>query len=73
MVQMGIPREILKMRPDVRYVFKPFGEFASEYPDDYFDRVFSVSTLEHIAWEKLIEVFRDMHRVLSKNGGLFPI
>ena len=64
----GDPRELSSVWPDTKYVFKPFGKFSKEYPDDYFDRVFSVSTLEHIPYKKIPSVFEDMHRVLSAKG-----
>ena len=64
----GNPRDLPSIWSDVRYVFKPLGEFLPEYPDDYFDRVFSVSTLEHIPWEKIDAVLGDMHRILAPGG-----
>ena len=64
----GDPRDLPNVWPDVKYVFKPLGEFLPEYPDGYFDRVFSVSTLEHIAWDKAHAVLRDMHRILASRG-----
>lgn len=64
----GDPRENIKKNPNTRYVFKQFGEFAKEYPDGYFDRIFSVSTLEHIDPKKNVDVFKDMNRCVKKGG-----
>lgn len=64
----GDPHELPNMWPDVNYVFKPFGNFSDEYPDCYFDRVFSVSTLEHIPFDKMPPVLEDIHRILAKKG-----
>jgi hypothetical protein len=64
----GDPHQRSDCGSKIKYIFKPFGDFSIQYPDSYFDRVFSVSTLEHIPFEKIIPVFRDMHRVLAKGG-----
>jgi len=64
----GDPHELPNIWADMNYVFKSFGEFSKEYQDGYFDRVFSVSTLEHIQFEKILPVLKDMHRVLAKKG-----
>lgn len=64
----GDPKKLLKKYPMIRYVFERFGEFSEAYPDEYFDRIFTVSTLEHIPQEYLLDVFKDMHRCLKKGG-----
>lgn len=64
----GDPRELPIKYPSVRYVFQPFGVFSPEYPDRYFDRIFSVSTLEHIPKPVIVDVFKDMHRCLRPGG-----
>lgn len=64
----GDPHELPNIWPKIKYIFKSLGEFSNEYPESYFDRVFSVSTLEHIASNNIINVFKDMHRILAKNG-----
>lgn len=43
--------------------------FSPEFPDKYFDKIFSVSTLEHIPDRHRLSVFQDMHRCLN-NGGM---
>ncbi len=64
----GDPRELPKKYPAVKYVFQPFGINSSEYPDQYFDRIFTVSTLEHIPRKLRLNVFRDMNRCLKPAG-----
>jgi len=64
----GDPHELPNVWPDVNYVFKPLGNFSDEYPDCYFDRVFSVSTLEHIPFDKIPPVLEDVHRILATKG-----
>lgn len=65
----GDPQELPKKYPSVKYVFERFGTFSPKFPGAYFDRIFSVSTLEHIPQEERLSVFKDMHRCL-KPGGL---
>ena len=64
----GDPHALPEKYPSVKYVFAPMGKFDEKYPDDYFDRVFSVSTLEHIPYEYRLDVFRDMNRCLKPGG-----
>ena len=64
----GDPNELPKAYPGVRYVFKRMGEFSEELPDASFDRVFSVSTLEHIPRKARNKALRDMHRLLAPGG-----
>jgi hypothetical protein len=64
----GDPRKLPGMFPSVRYVFKRMGQFAPELPDAHFDRVFSVSTLEHIPASERLRVFRDMNRITARGG-----
>ncbi len=65
----GDPFELPKKYPNVNYVFENFGTFSQQYPDLYFDRIFTVSTLEHIPFKNRLSVLKDMHRCL-KPGGL---
>ena len=64
----GDPMELPAKYPSVRYVFEPMGRFSDEYPDEYFDCIFSVSTLEHIPRDQRLDVFKDMHRCLKPGG-----
>ena len=64
----GSPRELPVKHPSVNYIFQPFGIFSNQYPDQYFDRIFTISTLEHIPQEKCLDVLRDMHRCLKPGG-----
>ena len=67
----GDPAEVAAKNLDVHYEFEILGIFSPRIPSDYFDRIFSVSTLEHIPWEFHVDVFRDMHRCLAKGGKAF--
>ena len=64
----GNPHELPKQYPDIKYVFQPFGCFSDSYPNNYFDRIFSVSTLEHIPIDKRLNVIKDMNRCLNDGG-----
>ena len=64
----GDPAELPAKHPGVHYVFRRLGEAAPELPDDHFDRVFSVSTLEHIPARSRLSVLTDMHRILAPGG-----
>ena len=64
----GDPEAHAREHSDVKYVFERFGTFTKQYPDEYFDRIFSVSTLEHIPVADRSNVFKDMHRCLKPGG-----
>lgn len=64
----GEPTELIKRNPETKYIFEPFGRFSDNYPDNYFDKIFSVSTLEHIPIEYRLNVFKDMNRCMKKGG-----
>lgn len=64
----GNPQELADKNKPVKYVFEAMGAFSSQYPNEYFDYVFSVSTLEHIPMQQMPDVFRDMHRCLKVGG-----
>jgi SAM-dependent methyltransferase len=64
----GNPDEWVRQHPTVKYVKKPMGFFDPEIPDNYFDCVFSVSTLEHIPEKLWPAVLKDMLRI-TKPGG----
>ena len=64
----GDPDAWIAQHPRVRYIKKPMGFFESEIPADYFDCVFSVSTLEHIPSELWPAVFKDMLRITRPGG-----
>jgi 2-polyprenyl-3-methyl-5-hydroxy-6-metoxy-1,4-benzoquinol methylase len=53
---------------DIKYVFDYMGNFNKELPDNYFDLVFSISTLEHVPMndtETYGNILRDINRVLK--------
>jgi SAM-dependent methyltransferase len=64
----GDPDDWIKAHPTVHYVRKPMGFFAAEIPDNHFDCVFSVSTLEHVPEHLWSAVIKDMVRI-TKPGG----
>jgi len=64
----GDPHLLPEKYPSVNYVFEPFGKFDEKYPDNYFDCIFSVSTLEHIPYKYRLNVFKDMNRCLKAGG-----
>jgi SAM-dependent methyltransferase len=64
----GSPHELPLRYPSVKYIFEPLGSFHSKYPDQFFDCIYSVSTLEHIPQELRLNVFKDMNRCLKPGG-----
>ena len=44
------------------------GDFSNEIPEDYFDIVFSVSVVEHVAIPHVADFFRDIARILKNDG-----
>lgn len=64
----GEPTKLPEKNKPVKYVFQPLGIYSNEYPDNYFDYIFTVSTLEHIAFAAIPDVLRDIHRCLKPQG-----
>jgi len=64
----GDPNCLPSKYPDVKYVFQRFGDFSKEYPNKYFDRIYSVSTLEHININQRLTSIKDIHRCLKPGG-----
>ena len=64
----GDPDAWIAAHPAVKYVKKPMGIFDQAIPDEFFDCVFSVSTLEHIPVGLWPAVIKDMLRI-TKPGG----
>ncbi len=55
----------------IRLIYDYMGNFNPELPDDYFDLVFSISTLEHVPiddTETYANILKDINRVLKKGG-----
>ncbi len=67
----GNPLDLPSKHPSVKYVFEQFGNSSSKYPNAYFDRIFTVSTMEHIHINHRLAVFKDMHRCLRPGGRQF--
>jgi hypothetical protein len=63
----GDPSKLPEQYPSVNYRFENFGP-GSSYPSGYFDRIFTVSTLEHIPRQRRLGVLRDIHRCLAPGG-----
>jgi hypothetical protein len=63
----GNPSELPTKFPTVTYRFENFGP-RSTYPSDHFERIFTVSTLEHIAGTERLGVLKDIHRSLAPGG-----
>lgn len=63
----GDPSELARKYPTVHYRFENFGP-GSSYPTSHFDRIFTVSTLEHIPFAARLGVLKDMHRCLASGG-----
>ena len=67
MVTLGDPQALVTMHPTVTYRFENFGP-GSDYPSAHFERIFTVSTLEHIARPLRLGVLKDIHRCLAPGG-----
>lgn len=64
----GNPKNNINANQNTKYIFEPFGIYSDKYPDGYFDRIFSVSTLEHIDYKNRVDVFKDMNRCTKRFG-----
>ena len=65
---LGDPLTLPSAYPNVHYVFRRLGTFSDELPAGHFDRVFTVSTLEHIPEAARLAVLTDTDRVLALRG-----
>lgn len=55
----------------IKMVFDYIGNFSKEIPENYFDLVFSISTLEHIPLDDEIiytNILKDINRILKPDG-----
>jgi len=55
----------------IRLIYDYMGNFNKELPDEYFDLVFSISTLEHVPAddiENYSNILKDINRVLKPGG-----
>ncbi|MCS7019517.1 MAG: class I SAM-dependent methyltransferase [Cytophagales bacterium] len=65
----GKREELLERNPNVRYIFDRVGNFASkQIPLNYYDLIFTVSTLEHVPPKAMADVFRHMEQMLKSGG-----
>lgn len=47
------------------------GEYSNELPQDYFDVAYSISVLEHLNAQQLVDCFRDAARTLKPGGRIY--
>lgn len=54
----------------IKMIYDYIGNFSRDLPDDYFDVVFSISTLEHVESDdvSLGNVLKDINRVMKKGA-----
>jgi hypothetical protein len=66
----GSREELMQKNPDVKYIFERVGNIDNpNIPLDYYDVIFSVSTIEHIPHEKVMkQVFLHSEKMLKKGG-----
>lgn len=64
----GDPQSLVEANPEVKYIFENFGEFSPSFPREYFDRIFTISTLEHVSPDRLHAVLSNMHVCLKPSG-----
>lgn len=64
----GDPFELKDKYPKVRYVFRNLGHPSSDLPEGSFDRLYSVSVLEHIPLGQIVAVLNHMGRLLKPGG-----
>jgi hypothetical protein len=64
----GDPQLLPTQHPSVRYAFERMGRYSPSFPDGHFDRIFTVSTLEHIPFSGRLDVLRDMNRCTAPGG-----
>jgi len=64
----GDREELISKFPSVNYVFERLGKSTTNIPSDYFDCVYTVSTLEHIPPNRMKKVFDHMCKMLRPGG-----
>ncbi|SFE77462.1 class I SAM-dependent methyltransferase [Thermoflexibacter ruber] len=65
----GSREELMQKNPNVKYIFERVGNIHNpNIPLDYYDVIFSVSTLEHIPPTAMYDVFTHMGKMLKKGG-----
>jgi len=57
-----------KIEFNAHYKAQPMDALNLDYPDQYFDRVFSISVIEHISYDGDSEVMKEIWRVLKPEG-----
>ncbi|MCS6968449.1 MAG: class I SAM-dependent methyltransferase [Cytophagales bacterium] len=65
----GAREEVQKRNPDVRYIFDRVGNLHSnKIPLNYYDLIYTVSTLEHVPAHAMAKVFLHMEQMLKPDG-----
>jgi SAM-dependent methyltransferase len=64
----GDPQQLPGKYPSVNYVFENLGHNSPSFPDQHFDCIFSVSTLEHVPAPERLDVLKDMNRCTAPGG-----
>ncbi|MCU0390870.1 MAG: class I SAM-dependent methyltransferase [Thermoflexibacter sp.] len=65
----GSREELMQKNPDVKYIFERVGNVSNpNIPLDYYDVIFSVSTIEHIPPTAMYDVFTHLGKMLKKGG-----
>jgi ubiquinone/menaquinone biosynthesis C-methylase UbiE len=65
---IGQGPKAIKGTENVKLVRSYIGDFDRDIPDNYFDAVFSISVIEHIADDMLLPFFQDCQRILKDSG-----
>ena len=68
----GGPGSEIKLR-GVRNVHAFVGEFSNDLADSSFDALVSVSVVEHIPNDQMIDFIRDCHRILKPGGRMIHL
>ena len=63
----GGPREMKEMS-GIKIVRSYIGDFDPNIPENYFDVIFSISVVEHVPSNNIIQFFADCHRLLKPGG-----
>lgn len=65
------PQDHIRANPQVKFVLERLGDPAhSSLPENYFDCIYSASTLEHVPAEVTPAVWRHMDRLLKPGGSM---
>jgi len=60
--------ESMRARKHTTYVDGWLGQYSDRLPSGFFDLIFSISVLEHVAFDQLHHIFKDIFRLLKPGG-----